>query len=112
MLTSIYLLFYFKETGWLPRAAEEKGGGRQGGRGAGRERAGGFAARTLHNPPAHDGANMAALKRIQRELKEAPKDLDGICTAHPIGDDLFNWEGTINGPPESPFEVGGGERTQ
>lgn len=45
-----------------------------------------------------------ALRRIQRELKDM-SDVGLSCTAHPVGDDLFNWEGTINGPLDSPFEV-------
>ena len=48
-----------------------------------------------------------ALKRIQREYKELQKDPLPNCTAEPIVEsDLYNWQATLQGPQDSPYEGG------
>ncbi|CAK0819982.1 unnamed protein product [Prorocentrum cordatum] len=48
----------------------------------------------------------AATKRIQRELKEIHTTPSRHWTAAPVGDDLFEWQFAVRGPPGTDFEGG------
>ena len=48
-----------------------------------------------------------ASKRILKELIDIRKDPPTNCSAGPIDEaDIYKWEGTIFGPPESPYTGG------
>ncbi len=49
---------------------------------------------------------MALLKRINKELRDLTAEPLPTASAAPKGDDLTEWEGTIQGPVGSPYEGG------
>lgn len=51
-------------------------------------------------------SRMAASRRIQKEIEDISKDPPANCTAGPVDDNIYYWEGMIFGPDDSPY-VGG-----
>ncbi len=47
-----------------------------------------------------------SLRRINKELDDIKKDPPSNCAAGPIGVNLFDWEATIIGPSDTPYEGG------
>jgi len=50
--------------------------------------------------------STSSIRRIQKELKEISEDPSRHWTASPVGDDLFEWQFAIRGPPGTDYEGG------
>lgn len=44
--------------------------------------------------------------RLQRELLDIQKDIEGSVDAHTVGGDIYTWKGYIKGPIQTPYEGG------
>jgi len=56
--------------------------------------------------PNQQGCGGGAMKRIMKELQVLGADPPSNSSAGPAGDDVFEWQGTIQGPAGTPYEDG------
>ena len=51
-------------------------------------------------------SSRAPLKAINKDLQKMATSPPEGCSAGPVGDDLFHWQGTIKGPEGTHYEGG------
>jgi len=51
-------------------------------------------------------SNRIALSRLRKELDDIQKNPSAELSVGPSGEDMFRWEGILNGPPDSPYAGG------
>ena len=62
---------------------------------------------TLHLGRKITGPNRASYRRITKEYNELQRDPPVGCSAGPIDEeDMYNWQGWIAGPEDTPYEGG------
>ena len=62
---------------------------------------------TLHLGRKITGPNRASYRRITKEYNELQRDPPVGCSAGPIDEeDMYNWEGYIAGPEDTPYAGG------
>lgn len=49
---------------------------------------------------------MSTIKRLNADLKEMLENPPANCSAGPIGDNIYEWQATILGPHDSPYQNG------
>jgi ubiquitin-conjugating enzyme E2 D len=49
---------------------------------------------------------MSTIRRIKKEYEEITNNPPTNCSAGPIDDNFYNWQATIMGPENSPYEGG------